>query len=161
MKTFPLLALVVGLAACSQPAETNQDQSETTTVSMEFFGDSIDPSNAMDANAMMAALENKDSAIVKVEVPIEAVCQKKGCWMDVKVGDDQSMLVKFKDYGFFVPMDAAGKTAVLEGVVRVDTMNVAWLKHKAEDAGKSQEEIDAITEPEVKFSFMANGVVIK
>ena len=43
----------------------------------------------------------------------------------------------------------------------VETQTVDWLKHKAEDAGKSQEEIDAITEPEVKVSFMADGVIIK
>ena len=81
--------------------------------------------------------------------------------MDVDLGNGESMVVKFKDYGFFVPKNSSGSTAVLEGVAKVETQTVDWLKHKAEDAGKSQEEIDAITEPEVKVSFMADGVIIK
>ena len=35
------------------------------------------------------------------------------------------------------------------------------LKHYAEDAGKSQKEIDKITKPEYKISFIADGVIIK
>ena len=81
--------------------------------------------------------------------------------MDVDLGNGESMVVKFKDYGFFVPKNSSGSTAVLEGVAKVETQTVDWLKHKAEDACKSQEEIDAITEPEVKVSFMADGVIIK
>jgi hypothetical protein len=35
------------------------------------------------------------------------------------------------------------------------------LKHMAEDEGKSQEEIDAITEPKMEYTFVAGGVIIK
>ena len=35
------------------------------------------------------------------------------------------------------------------------------LKHYAEDEGKSQEEIDAISEPEFAYTFEAIGVIIK
>ena len=39
--------------------------------------------------------------------------------------------------------------------------NVDYLKHLAEDANASQEEIDAITEPELALVFEATGVHIK
>ena len=49
----------------------------------------------------------------------------------------------------------------MEGVAKLDTVEVDVLKHYAEDAGKSQDEIDAITEPEIKLAFEAVGVKIK
>jgi hypothetical protein len=41
------------------------------------------------------------------------------------------------------------------------TCDVEMLRHFAEDAGQTQEEIDAITEPEVEWSFEATGVYIR
>jgi len=37
---------------------------------------------------------------------------------------------------------------------------VATLRHYAEDAGKSKEEIEKITEPETNLMFLADGVLI-
>jgi len=72
-----------------------------------------------------------------------------------------STRVTFKDYGFFVPKDsAAGKEVVFSGVARRKITDVATLRHYAEDAGKTQEEIDAIMEPKEEIEFVANGVVI-
>jgi hypothetical protein len=72
------------------------------------------------------------------------------------------MRVTFKDYGFFVPKEGMeGKEVVFEGVAKRKVTDVDMLKHFAEDAGKSQEEIDAITEPKVELTFVANGVIIK
>ena len=62
---------------------------------------------------------------------------------------------------FFVPKDASGKTAIFEGVAYNDTIPVNDLKHYAEDEGKSKEEIEKITKPEVTISFEAHGVIIK
>ena len=80
--------------------------------------------------------------------------------MTVKLDDENEMMVRFKDYGFFVPFDCDGKNAVFEGVAFHDTTLVADLRHYAEDAGKSAEEIEAITEPEISTGFLANGVII-
>lgn len=61
---------------------------------------------------------------------------------------------------FFVPKDAGGKPVVIAGFVERKEESVEWLKHKAQDAGKPQEEIDAITEPKISYAFTANGVAI-
>ncbi len=71
------------------------------------------------------------------------------------------MRVTFKDYGFFVPLDSKGREVVMQGKAYADTVTVDMLKHYAEDAGKSQEEIDAITEPEVANAFEATGVLVE
>jgi len=81
--------------------------------------------------------------------------------MVLNLGEGNDMRVTFKDYGFFVPKDAAGKTAIVQGVATMDTTDVATLQHYAEDAGESQEVIDAITEPEFNYAFEAVGVIIK
>ena len=50
--------------------------------------------------------------------------------------------------------------AVVNGKLSIDTLSVAQLKHYAEDAGKSKEEISLIDKEEIKMSFLAEGVII-
>jgi len=124
------------------------------------FGAKIDEHGALASADLLKSLESNDSVVGKVTAPITAACQKKGCWMTVDLNGTE-MQVSFKDYGFFVPKDAAGKTAVMEGVARKEELSVATLKHYAEDEGKSKKEIAAITKPETKLTFEATGVIIK
>ena len=71
------------------------------------------------------------------------------------------MMVRFKDYGFFVPTKGLeGRRAVMQGYASKETTDVATLRHYAEDAGKSKEEIAKITEPETSLMFLADGVLI-
>lgn len=140
---------------------TSETPAATTTSDMQFFGDTISPEGAIPASELPAKLAGKDSVKLKITGPIEEVCQKKGCWMDMKIGDNQTMKVTFKDYGFFVPKDASGKTVIIDGYAYTDTVSVAELRHYAEDAGKTKEEIAKITAPEVSISFEANGVIIR
>lgn len=89
------------------------------------------------------------------------VCPKKGCWMNVKV-DTDTVFVKFKDYGFFVPKTGIeGKQILMSGKIFRDTISVERLRHYAEDAKQTKEEIDLITEPEYKINMIAEGVAIR
>ncbi len=82
--------------------------------------------------------------------------------MDVKMSDGTPMKVRFRDYGFFVPKQGLeGKQVVMQGRAKKDVTSVAMLQHYAEDAGKSKEEIATITEPEMSWTFEADGVLIK
>lgn len=162
MRKLILLGAAISLiTACNSPAPAEGETAQETPV-LEVYGDSnMTPDNAIESSQLIAMMEGHDSLKVKVSGTINECCQKKGCWMDVDLGNGQSMTVRFKDYGFFVPMDAAGRTAIMEGVATLDTMDVDWLRHKAQDAGKSEAEIAAITEPEVSVSFLASGVILK
>jgi hypothetical protein len=89
------------------------------------------------------------------------VCPKKGCWMNVKVNTD-TVFVKFKDYGFFVPKSGIeGKQVLMSGKIFRDTITVERLRHYAEDAKKSKDEIELITAPEYKINMIANAVAIR
>ena len=81
--------------------------------------------------------------------------------MNVKVAED-TLFVKFKDYGFFVPTDGVqGKKVYMSGEIFKDTISVARLRHYAEDAKKPESEIMSITEPEFMLNMIADGVAIK
>ena len=101
------------------------------------------------------------SSKVKIEGEILSSCPMKGCWMKISVEKD-TVLVRFKDYGFFVPKNGIeGKSTIINGKLSVDTLSIAQLQHYAQDAGKSKEEIALISKPEITISFLADGVVIK
>ncbi|MBO9155229.1 DUF4920 domain-containing protein [Chitinophaga sp. GCM10012297] len=112
----------------------------------------------------MTDLHNKlqaDTAFTgKIEGKVVEVCKKKGCFMKLERTSGEAVMVKFKDYGFFMPQNIVGKTVVLEGVAKVNETSVERLKHFAEDAGKSKEEIAKITEPKKDIVIVADGVVV-
>lgn len=126
----------------------------------DTFGDKVKPAGAIEGQAFLKQIEGKDSMDVKLKATILEVCQKKGCWMNVDLGDGKSMMVRFKDYGFFVPKDANGRTAIMDGKAFREIITVDMLRHYAEDAGKSKEEIEKITADEERLSFEASGVLI-
>lgn len=161
-KLLFISAISVALfSACGNHKEETTNETVAVDTTLQFFGDSISMEGAVAADQLAGQMAGKDSMKVKVTGPIREVCQKKGCWMTMNIGNDQTMQVKFKDYAFFVPKDASGKTVTIEGVAFTDTVDVAELKHYAEDAGKPKEEIEKITEPEISISFEANGVILK
>lgn len=127
----------------------------------KYFGDSIAQINPTKVADVKAKLGTKDSVAMQVEGKIVEVCQKKGCWMELQLDNSETMRVTFKDYAFFIPKDAAGKTVIMEGYAYNDTTSVQMLRHYAEDGGESQAAIDKITEPEIAVVFEASGVIIK
>lgn len=50
---------------------------------------------------------------------------------------------------------------VFEGKVYKSITDVETLRHYAEDAGKSQEEIEKINEPETSYTFIADGALVE
>ena len=43
----------------------------------------------------------------KITGKVTEVCQEKGCWMKIERENGEQLMVKFKDYGFFMPTDIA------------------------------------------------------
>ena len=129
--------------------------------SNERFGKEINDKKAIKASALPEKMGEKTELDAKVSGEVESVCQVKGCWMNVKLDNGETMRVMFKDYAFFVPKDITGKTVVFEGQAQKKTIPVAHLQHYAKDAGQSKEEIEKITEPKEELTFIADGVIIK
>ncbi|MFD2891300.1 DUF4920 domain-containing protein [Flavobacterium chuncheonense] len=163
---------IVGFAALSmilfscgdKKVENNTEVSDIQNVKeYVVFGDSISSEGALSSAEMMdkfSTLKEGDTIAVKFKSSINDVCQKKGCWMTLSLGEEQQSFVKFKDYAFFVPKNAQEKEAIVNGKAYVSVVSVDELKHYAKDEGKSQEAIDSITAPKVTYAFMADGVLI-
>lgn len=133
----------------------------STEAIAEYYGSKITEDSAV-AIADLATLMGTNTELAcKVTGEIDAVCQKKGCWMDIKNPSGESVRITFKDYGFFMPKDAAGRTAIMEGIAKVEETSVADLQEYAKDAGKTKEEIAAITAPKKELVFEASGVILK
>lgn len=162
-KVFLALATLTVLVSCKKENKTELASTEPK-VEYAVFGDSISTDGALSIQEMTSKfgdLKAGDTVDLKFTSTIKDVCQKKGCWMNVALDNDQESFVKFKDYAYFVPMNAEDKEVVVSGKAYISEESVADLKHYAQDAGKSQASIDSITAPKKKFLFMADGVLIK
>lgn len=128
----------------------------------EWYGEKVTTDGAVPLTEVAAKLNGSDapSLDVKIKAKIVEVCPNKGCWLKLELNNGETAMVKMKDYGFFLPVAAKGKTVVIDGEVKMKTTSVAELKHYAEDAKKSKAEIDAITKPEKEVRVTAKGIVI-
>jgi len=145
--------------------EENQSikKGTATNEKIHVFGNEISALGAISDGDMYnkyLTMSNGDSSQSKFAATVTDVCQVKGCWMKLRLKDDNLAMVRFKDYGFFVPKDIVGKEVIVSGLAFVDEMSVADQRHYAKDAGKSLTEIERITEPRKTFGFEAVGVLL-
>ncbi len=140
--------LLIGCQADSQNANSNS------------FGEEITAEGAISLADLSQKMSTAtDKVHTKVRGKIDAVCQAKGCWMNIVNDSGDEIFVKFKDYGFFMPLDCAGKEVIMDGYAFKETTSVDELRHYAEDNGDTPEQIAAITEPKEELKFMAHGVI--
>lgn len=160
-----LIMILTLLVSCKEQAKTNTDETTISTdTAYTLVGMPIDNANALSAKQMSTHYEDMkigDTLNSKMTAKVDAVCQMKGCWMTLNLEDGNQVMVKFKDYGFFVPKDIAGKEVIVNGKAFVEATSVEDQRHIAEDAGKSEADIAAITAPKKTFAFEADGVLIK
>jgi hypothetical protein len=161
-KTILVAIAVFSMIACKK--EEVKEVAEVKTENFKTFGDSISADGVISKEDLLAkyeTLKEGDTIEVKFRSEIKDVCQKKGCWMNMSLDEEKNAFIRFKDYGFFMPLNAAGSEAIVNGKAFISVETVDELKHYAKDAGKSQAAIDSITEPKVSYSFLSDGVLIK
>tara|TARA_B100000900_G_scaffold263858_1_gene225087 strand:- start:60 stop:521 length:462 start_codon:yes stop_codon:yes gene_type:complete len=152
MKTIQIILVLTTLFSCGSSSQTKVNT---------FYGDKITSENLTEYSDLLDQVNLSGVVNTKIEGTIIETCSKKGCWMQVKVNND-TLMVRFKDYAFFVPKEGVdGKSVIINGEAFYDTLSVDLLRHYAEDARKSEQEIMDITEPELVLSFTADGVIIQ
>ncbi|KAB5488322.1 MULTISPECIES: DUF4920 domain-containing protein [Flagellimonas] len=154
MKLFNTFAAVLLVVLC-------QVSCKQETIKGDYFGEEFKVSNKVDkTSAPYEGLVATDTLQTQMMGEVTEVCQAKGCWMKVKLDSEDEVFVRFKDYGFFVPKDAAGKKVVMNGAAFLEEMSVEDQKHYAEDEGASEDELAQITAPKKTLRFEADGVLI-
>lgn len=156
MKTLSLVYSLIVLSIVVASAQPPKGPVTPGTI----FGSSISTENAIPVADLSRILKDDQLHPVKVTGIVTDVCPKKGCWLSLQMPDNNKVFVKMKDYSFFVPVELIGKTVVVDAEAKVIKTSVDELKHYAEDAKKTQEEIDAIKEPKEEIRLTANGIVI-
>ena len=160
-----LFAMVTVMFSCKNEKQTTEKEVEEVKKEIAYtsIGMEINDADALTAERMMThykGLKAGDTIPAKMKGKIIEVCSSKGCWMKLDMGNENQVMVKFKDYGFFMPLEAEGDV-VINGKAFVTETPVDELRHYAEDAGKSKEEIEAITKPKLEYRFEADGVLLK
>lgn len=166
MKAFNIFLVILVVFHACKTRETDGDNNSKETPDPQYssYGEAITAKNAIDleaASELFAGLSAMDTTTTKIRASVKEVCKIKGCWITFSLPDGKEARVKFKDYGFVVPMDIEGREVVIKGKAYSDIMSVEEQRHYAIDAGEPQEKIDAITTPIWSYNMVADGILIE
>ena len=159
-----VLTVFVFYSCKNEGANKSVKEIEKQEVKYLSFGENIEAENSISSVGMAEKYKNLkegDTLNIKFSAPIKEVCKSKGCWMKLDLGNGEESYVNFKDYGFFMPMNADGREVIVNGKAFVKVTTVDELQHFAKDAGNSEKEISKITEPKYTLAFEADGVLMK
>ncbi len=155
MKKIVQLLLVTCLFTSVALAQEPKNAAKGVT-----YGEKITKNGAIPVSQLTQKMGANETLTTKISGKVLEVCTTKGCWMKLENGTNDPIRVTFKDYAFFMPKDLVGKTVALDGFSKKTVTSVAELKHFAEDAGKSKEEIAKITAPKNEIKYEAKGVLV-
>jgi hypothetical protein len=123
------------------------------------FGEVSEKGKVISANEVESKMvDNKYEG--KIKGKVVEVCKAMGCWAKLQKDDGSTIMIKVKDHEFAMPEDIVGKIVLAEGSAQVKETSVNMLKHYAEDAGKSKEEIEKIKEPKKEVLMTVKGVKV-
>jgi hypothetical protein len=170
------LATAFALAGCASDPDQTYDpivptpEADETAVAAEPIevGEPVSDGEIITVAEVVDHAADLDGQTVRVAGVTEEVCQQMGCWLTLRpesgpsaspvrvkvaTGDDGA-------YAFTFPKDIAGRDVVLVGTVAQREVPVDERRHYAEDAGATEEELAAITEPEQTIELIARGATI-
>jgi len=110
------------------------------------------------AEVMKSPEKFRDKSVI-LEGTITAVCQTKGCWMElVPDTTDTTVRVTFEAYGFFVPKDSHGMVVRAEGRFETKVLSKEDADHlEGEGASLARNPDGTVTE----IGFVATGVELR
>ena len=134
------------VAAVAEPtAEVEAEEAPsgpapTTTLDdgARLFGDELSDREPVELTALMESPADYDGQVVRTEGIISAVCQRMGCWMELKAEEDgPAIRVPMAGHSFFLPRDVSGARATIEGTVEVRELPADWQEHLREEGAQA------------------------
>ena len=172
-RTFALLlALAFAfVAGCAEPEVSEEIATDELGENVEYasYGESVvleDGMASLDPATLTADPLAYNGTVVRVEGQVAEVCVNAGCWLTLANPTATPIRVQVPrdeagKYVYTFPTDLGMVDAIIEGTVTVDTLGVDELRHYAEDEGRPQSAIDAITEPQPTVQLIARGALLK
>jgi hypothetical protein len=151
-------------AAASQPAvkgkgESPADRGQRDDDGVVRRGETLSATRALPVSECIAQADALSGKSVKIEGTVSKVCTVKGCWFVVRDDEsDQTIRITSKGYRFFVPSDAKGQRATLEGDLSVKTLSEEEAKHLVADSGGDP---GTVTGPQKEVQIAAVSVEIR
>lgn len=143
LSTLAALTFVLGLGADAAPPEVRD------------FGVGVTLKTPTSLAAVVSNPEGHVDRALLLSGRLTDLCTKKGCWTVLADGE-HSVRVRFQDYGFFLPQDALGSRALVEGRAELRTLSEREARHYAEESRDGDP--DAIDGPQRELAFVATGV---
>lgn len=163
MKGFNiLLVFLVGFFFCFGQQKSGAISSLITSQGI-FYGAQFEVDQLQQKHEVWQkynAMATTDVLKLQFKTTVKEVCKVKGCWIIVDLADGEQVMVRFKDYGFFIPTNIPKKEVILHGLAFVEEMSISDQKHYATDGGKSAAALAQITGPKRTYSFEASGVLV-
>lgn len=148
----------LGHATCNPAAEVSD---EVKSLELKAaYGEEFKANEVVSLGQALKNFSQFDGKELIVSAQVQNVCRQKGCWMSLGEWDDQEIRVRFKDYGFFVPITLVGKNVLVKGKLERKKIDVGMLRHLKEDAGASPEEIAQVTQSAHEYTFTSVGVKV-
>jgi len=140
-----IVFLLILFVACTQQEQKVDEQTFGAEITMTK---SVTLAELYENSAEYAGKE------ILVEGKITEVCQKKGCWLKMTDGKNE-LTVKFKDYEFFVPKDAAQSYVKIQGIFKMEVDE--HIEQEASEQNEGEHAEEHVSSP---YSFTASAVVI-
>ena len=92
-----LLALSFVAFSCKNEKSEEKPLAEVEEIAINYqtFGDKISDEDVLTKTEMIEkykSLKSGDTINLKFAATVKEVCQKKGCWMKVDMGEDETMI---------------------------------------------------------------------
>lgn len=128
------------------------------------FGETVDKTHIISVADIIAQPDAYLEKSVTIEGKVQAVCQKRGCWMTLAAADNNpTFRIKVRDGDMEFPLSAKGKTAYATGSVTAQSLNMAatidYYEELAEKQGKAFDPA-SVTEPLTFYQFSPTAVEI-
>lgn len=169
------IALMIGVLACKPAAEqanvadTAPAQETVAPVkAVRFAGTTLGEPLTLEYLTNVSDIMARPDAFVGkrvlVEGTVSAVCQKRGCWLDIVSAEGADTIqVKVEDGVIVFPKDAAGKKVLAEGTIeKLELTQEQAIEAGKEKAAESGGTFDpaTITGPTTTYRIRGLGVLI-
>lgn len=153
-----LFVTALALAACEGSPEARLGappavESEPAG-SERTFGTAPDESRPITAlSSILAEPERFRDQVVRTEGEIAQVCQRMGCWMELREdANGPAVRVPMAGHSFFLPRDVSGRRAMLEGRVAMRELSAGERAHLESEGASATASA---------LSIEASGVVVR
>lgn len=129
------------------------------------YGKEISLTEKTSISKILAQPEEYVGKTVLVEGEILEVCAMAGCWMELKSDtENQKVKIKVKDGDIVFPLEAKGKSALVEGTVyQIDLTKeeaIEYYKHVAAEQG-TEFDAETVTRPITLYQIKGIGAEIE